>query len=92
MEIISGDNQEGIISSPLANPLVVEVRDLDNNPLPGVEVIFEVIEGGGLLSGESTVVEITTDANGKAAQTLTLGPDVGTNAVVVSIRHERVVF
>ena len=90
--IISGDNQEGIIDTALANPLVVEVRDRGNNPLPNVQVTFKVSEGRGLLNGESTTVEVTTDANGRAAQTLTLGPIPGTNFVEVSIGNESVTF
>ena len=73
LEKISGDNQEGIIDRALASPLVVEVRDRGNSPLSDVQVTFTVTRGRGLLSGESTAVEVTTDANGRAAQTLTLG-------------------
>ena len=89
--IVSGNNQEGIIDTVLANPLVVEVRDLDNNPFPGVEVTFTVISGHGQLSGKSTV-DVTTDANGRAAQTLTLGTKPGINSVEVSIGNELVTF
>ena len=89
---ISGDEQHGIIGTPLANPLVVEVRNRGNNPLPNAQVTFKVSEGGGLLSGESKVVEVTTDANGRAAQTLTLGTKPGTNSVKVSIGNELVTF
>ena len=76
---ISGDEQQGVFGSTLANPLVVEVRDLDNNPLPGVEVTFRVTRGEGKLSGQSTVEQVTTDANGRAEAILTLGPDRVTN-------------
>ena len=89
---ISGDEQRGAFGSTLANPLVVEVRDLDNNPLPSVEVTFRVTRGGGKLSGQSTVEQVTTDANGRAEAILTLGPDLGTNTVEVSIGHESVTF
>ena len=93
LEIISGDSQEGIIDTLLANPLVVEVRDrVNNQPLVGVQVTFTVTEGDGLLSGESTAVEVTTDANGRAAQTLTLGPKLGRNSVEVSIGNKSVTF
>ena len=72
---ISGDEQRGAFGSTLANPLVVEVRDLDNNPLPGVEVTFTVSYGEGMLSGQFTVEQVTTDADGRAERTFTLGPD-----------------
>ena len=90
--IISGDNQEGIIDTALANPLVVEVRDRGNNLLPDIQVTFKVTEGEGLLNGESMAVEVTTDANGRATQTLTLGAIPGTNSVKVSIGNESVTF
>ena len=87
---ISGDEQSDIFGTTLANPLVVEVRDQDNNPLPDAQITFTVTEGEGLLNGESTTVEVTTDANGRATQTLTLGPYPGTNTVKVSIGNESV--
>ena len=89
---ISGDEQQGVFGSTLASPLVVEVRDWDNNPLPGVEVTFTVTRGDGKLSGQSTVEHATTDANGRAEAILTLGPIPGTNIVEVSIEHESVRF
>ena len=36
--MVSGDDQQGTSGEPLAHPLVVEVRDQYDNPLPGVEV------------------------------------------------------
>lgn len=46
---VSGDNQTGIKSAPLPNPLVVKITDENNNPLPGVPVIFDVTAGGGAI-------------------------------------------
>ena len=69
---ISGDEQQGTFGSTLANPLVVEVRDRDNNPLQVFKSRLQS-PGQGLLSGQSTV-RVTTDASGRAARTLTLGP------------------
>ena len=90
---ISGDEQQGTFGTALANPLVVEVRDQDNNPLPDVQVTFTVTAGQGLLSGQSTVEHLTTDASGRAARTLTLGPYPETNNTVeVSIAGKLVTF
>ena len=90
---ISGDEQQGTFGSTLANPLVVEVRDRDNNPLPGVEVTFTVTYGDGRLSGQFTVAHVTTDANGRASRTFTLGSDSTiTNTVEVSIGYALVKF
>ena len=77
---ISGGNQKGSRSAPLPNPFVVEVRDKYRSALEGVPVTFTVTAGGGTLSTQST----TTDANGRAESTLTLGPNPGTNTVSVS--------
>ena len=82
---ISGDGQQGMSGSALANPLVVEVRDRDNNPLPDVQVTFKVTAGEGRLSEQFTIEHATTDANGRAELTLTLGPNLGTNTVAVSL-------
>ena len=58
----------------------MEVRDGTDKPLPGVEVTFSVTGGGGTLS----VTSATTDVNGRAETTLTLGPNPGTNTVEVA--------
>ena len=78
---ISGDNQQGAPGATLTNPFVVEVRDAANSGLQGIDVTFTVIAGGGSLSA----TRVTTDANGQAATTLTLGPNAGTNTVEASV-------
>ena len=79
---ISGDTQQGSSGTTLAQPLVVEVRDGDSTAFAGVPVTFAVTAGGGTLSVTST----TTDANGRAESTLTLGNTAGTNTVTVSVQ------
>ena len=81
LSIISGDNQYGLTGATLANPFVVEVRDQYNKLLPEVEVTFEVTGGDGALSE----ISATTDSNGRAESTLTLGSTPGTNTVRVSV-------
>ena len=81
LESIAGGNQEGVPGETLANPFVVEVRDADDNPLEGIVVTFVVLTGGGSLSATTA----TTDANGQAESTLTLGISSGTNSVEVSV-------
>ncbi len=78
---ISGDEQEGSSGTTLANPLVVEVWDLYDNPLPDETVTFSIDAGGGTLS-ETTA---TTDIDGRASTTLTLGRDPGRNTVVARV-------
>ena len=79
---ISGDTQQDSSGTTLAQPLVVEVRDGDSTVFAGVPVTFAVTAGGGTLSVTST----TTDANGRAESTLTLGNTAGTNMVTVSVQ------
>ena len=78
---ISGDSQSVVINGTLANPFVVEVRDEIGNVIEGVTVNFSVINGGGTLSASSD----TTDANGQAETTLTVGSAVGTNTVRAAV-------
>ena len=88
---ISGDEQESIVGATLLNPLVVEVKDQDNNPIQDVQVTFTVTVGDGMLSGEFTVEHVKTDNNGRAARTFTLGQEV-ISTIEVSIKHKSVVF
>ena len=68
----------------LSEPFVVEVRDQNGNPLAGAQVTFAVTGGGGTLS-VTTATTATTDAEGRAATTLTLGRLPGTNTVEVTV-------
>ena len=81
LEIVSGNDQEGLPGAALEKPFVVEVRDQTDKPLPGIEVVFSVTSGGGTLSA----TDVTTDSNGRAESTLTLGPNPGINTVTVSV-------
>ena len=90
---ISGDDQQGTPGAALPDPLIVEVKDQYGNPLSGVQVTFTVTVGEGRLSGQSMVEHVTTDANGRAERTLTLGPGPGTYTLVrVSAGRELVIF
>ena len=82
---ISGDRQEGAPNALLADPLVVEVRDQNDNVLEGFPVTFTTTSGNGRLSGKFTVENTMTDVDGRAQSTLTLGPNPGTNTVEVSV-------
>ena len=78
---VSGDSQSGTPGDALANPFVVEVKDADGETIEGVPVAFSVAAGGGSLSETSA----TTDRNGRAETTLTLGSRVGINSVEASV-------
>jgi len=67
---VSGDGQKGPFDVPLPAPLVVSVTTPTGDPVPNAKVSWGVVAGGGTLSGTST----TTDQNGRASVTWTLGP------------------
>ena len=85
IEKISGENQRSSVGSELAKPFEVEVRDQNGNPLQGIQVTFVVITGNGRFSGDSTVKNMSTDANGRATVRLTLGAKPGTTVVVATV-------
>ena len=78
---ISGDEQQGPAGTALAAPVVVSVLDQNGSAFAGVVVTFSVTAGGGTLSS----ITVTTDANGRARTTLTLGPEPGTNTVTATV-------
>ena len=78
---LSGEDQQVAAGSSLADPFVVSVLDQHGNPVAEVTVRFAVTAGGGSLSATID----TTDENGQAASTLTLGSEPGANTVTVSV-------
>ena len=78
---VSGDGQEGTVGEPLAKPFVVSVLDQNGSAFAGAVVTFSGTAGGGTLSSTTA----TTDANGRARSTLTLGSDPGTNTVEATV-------
>ena len=77
---ISGTEQQAVVNTTLSHPFVVEVRDQHNRAFSGVPVTFSVTAGGGKLSA----TRATTDENGRAQVSLTLGQTAGTTTVSVS--------
>ena len=82
-----GDNQRGLVGSPLATPLEAMVIDVNGNPLSGVDVTFAVERGGGNIDGQMSTVK-TTGSDGIARAVLTLGPNPGINNNVVVASFE----
>ncbi len=84
---VSGDNpvQQAVVKSTLSNPFIVQITDpFGNSAGSGHQVDFTVLSGGGNLSGETTLSK-STDSNGRAQVTLTLGQTSGTQAVQVTL-------
>ncbi len=82
---VSGNSQQGLSGAVLDEPFVVEIRDENSVAFEGVPVTFAVSSGGGTLSAAI----VSTDANGRAESTLTLGPNAGINTVTVSVAGTR---
>ena len=77
---VSGDRQEGAGATALPNPFVVEAMDEHGEPIVGKTVQFDILAGGGTLSAQTA----TTDAQGTAQVTLTLGAAADINKVKAS--------
>ena len=85
--IVSGNNQTGPVGEDLAQPFVIRVTfEGSGNPAPGVRITFRVTQGGGSLSTTSA----TTDDDGRAQTTLTLGDTPGLNEVEVALTSSAV--
>ena len=76
----SGDGQEGAGGATLKTAFVVEAMDEHGEPIVGKTVVFDILAGGGRLSAQTA----TTNAQGKAQVTLTLGAAAGINKVKAS--------
>jgi hypothetical protein len=70
--LVSGGGQSGIVGTALATPAVVQVNAADGLGVPGVSVSFTPAAGGSVGSTSAT-----TDANGRASTSLTLGTVAG---------------
>jgi hypothetical protein len=68
----TGNNQTGIVGQPLTFPFGVVVTDAGYNRIPGVQVTFTAVTTGASFNGAATQV-VTTDSDGRALATLTLG-------------------
>jgi hypothetical protein len=53
--IAAGNNQQVPAGTPVPTPPAVVLRDANGNPVAGVAVTFEVVSGGGSITGESAV-------------------------------------
>ena len=77
---VGGRLQRGPASADLPVAYVVEARD-GSTPLPGVDVFWSVIDGGGAVSQASSV----TGADGRASIVHTLGSAPGVQQVMMDI-------
>ncbi len=78
--ISAGDLQQAVIGARVPSPLVAAVTDGSGNPIPGRQVLFQVAEGNGLLTGTKPpdrFLLATTDAQGLARAAWNLGTRAG---------------
>ncbi|WP_337169442.1 hypothetical protein [Gemmatimonas aurantiaca] len=81
--ISAGNNQSAVVGRTVATEPAVRVSDAFNNPIAGVEVLFEVVSGGGTAVGRRPV----TNAQGIATVGgWTLGDDVGSNQLRATVQ------
>jgi adhesin/invasin len=73
--------QTGVAGQPLANPVSVHVTDQNNNSIAGAVVSWAVVGAGGSVSAATS----TTDLNGNASVTWTVGTAVGVDSLIASI-------
>lgn len=80
LQLESGNDQSAEVGTELALPFIVVVSNANHDPVSGISVVFEVATGDGSLSA----VSATTDANGQAQTTLTVGSIAGQNTVTAT--------
>jgi len=80
LTIRSGNGQSGLPGRVLSQPLVVQVANSIGGAAPGVPVAWVVTTGGGRVYPNST----TTDAQGQASATWTLGTATGIQSITAT--------
>ncbi|HEX6107597.1 MAG TPA: Ig-like domain-containing protein, partial [Gemmatimonadales bacterium] len=90
IEMVAGDQQNGLVNQPLPAPLVVRVLDESGDPVSGITVHWSA-SGGGSVSAET----VETGANGTASVNRILGSTPGeqtTTATVTGLDGSPVTF
>jgi hypothetical protein len=81
---VSGDGQSGVVGTELSAPVVVLLMDQNSHPVANQTVVFQVAADNGLVSNNGSTpavsVAVTTDSNGHAEATWTLGTRAGAGA------------
>jgi hypothetical protein len=80
LDVVSGNNQLGPVGEALSGTVVVRASD-GQGPLGGVVVTAAVESGAG---GSASPSSLTTDADGNAETTWTLGSRIGTQTLTLT--------
>ena len=75
LDIVAGDEQEGVVGTELPEALTVRVLDANQRPISGQLVVFRVTEGGGSVFAGAAI----TDPSGIARERWTLGTSTSGN-------------
>ncbi len=89
LQYVDGGGQRDVVARTLSRPLVVSTEDDYGNPVPGVPVVFTVVndgtvDGSGSFAGGQTSYSTTSNDQGLATCYYTLGTSSGTNKVNAS--------
>src|SRR5439155_1797078 len=68
--VTSGSGQSGVVATTLPVPFTVQVLSAENEGVPGVTVAFQALTAGGAVARATA----TTDQQGLASTSITLGP------------------
>lgn len=86
LTVRDGDQQAGTINTTLPKPLGVTVTDAGGNPVAGVNLNFEIFSFPiGAAGQRLSHPQMTTDRDGQAVTTLTLGDKLGNYLVAAKI-------
>jgi len=83
--IVSGDNQEGYVGMPLAEPFIVKVTDSNGFPIAEQQVRFDILSPTAVAYFDQAgrkYKTMYTDQNGKASATLTMGDQLNEEHLV----------
>ncbi len=83
--IAGGNNQVGRVSNVLENLIKVRLTDRYANPIEAVGVMFKVASQPNGAAGSLSATNPSTDANGYALTSLTLGNKAGTYLITASL-------
>lgn len=81
--IAQGNNQSARVSTALANAIVVRVVGINNTPIVGVPVAFQIMAGAGVITPQSAI----TNAFGEVNAKWTMGPVAGANTLAATVAN-----
>ncbi len=90
---VSGNYQSAQAGQFVLQPLVVRVVDADNQAVAGHDVLFQVVQGSGILGNEASAgVTRFSNGNGIVEADFKLGTELGNNNHVVRISADDGIF